>query len=104
MRIYNACGAPRDVSRVLQRFRAKGINQRLVSAADATGLSHRERQVAEFVEAGFTTQQIANELLVSPHTVVTHIRHIYAKWGVNSRHEVADRVRQDQTDPEGSPI
>ncbi|MDQ7877413.1 LuxR C-terminal-related transcriptional regulator [Microbacterium sp. QXD-8] len=104
MRIYNACGAPRDVSRVLQRFRAKGINQRLVSAADATGLSHRERQVAEFVGAGFTTQQIANELLVSPHTVVTYIRHIYAKWGVSSRREVADHIRQHQTDIAGSPI
>ncbi|WP_382304005.1 LuxR C-terminal-related transcriptional regulator [Herbiconiux sp. UC225_62] len=92
MQIYDSCGAPRDVSRVLHRLRSKGIPQRLVATSDATGLSHRERQVAEFIGAGLTTQQIADELLVSPHTVVTYIRHIYAKWGVNSRREVADRI------------
>jgi len=90
--IYDSCGAPRDVSRVMQRLRARGINQRLVGMSDSTGLSQRERQVANFIASGLTTQQIADELLVSPHTVVTYIRHIYAKWGVNSRREVAQRV------------
>jgi DNA-binding CsgD family transcriptional regulator len=92
IRIYDSCGAPRDVSRVMQRLRARGINQRLVGMSDSTGLSQRERQVANFIASGLTTQQIADELLVSPHTVVTYIRHVYAKWGVNSRREVAQRV------------
>ena len=34
---------------------------------------------------GATTQQIADALFMSPHTVVSHIRHLYAKTGVNSR-------------------
>ncbi|MET0715108.1 MAG: LuxR C-terminal-related transcriptional regulator [Microbacterium sp.] len=92
MRLYDGCGATRDVSRVLQMLRGKGVHQRLVSPSDATGLSQRERQVATFISSGLTTQQIADELLVSPHTVVTYIRHIYSKWGVNTRREVTERI------------
>lgn len=94
MRLYNDCGATRDVTRVLQMLRARGVNQRIVGTSDPSGLSPRERQVATFIGSGLTTQQIADELLVSPHTVVTYIRHIYSKWGVNTRREVAERIRE----------
>jgi DNA-binding CsgD family transcriptional regulator len=58
------------------------------------GLSKREYQVAERMASGMTTQQIADDLLVSPHTVVTHIRHIFTKWGVNTRREAAKHFRE----------
>lgn len=90
---FSRCGATRDATRVLQMLRSKGVYQRLVGEADETGLSQRERQVAAFISSGLTTQEMADELLVSPHTVVTYIRHIYAKWGVNTRKAVAERFR-----------
>ncbi|MDO9396749.1 MAG: LuxR C-terminal-related transcriptional regulator [Herbiconiux sp.] len=97
MRLYTQCGAVRDASRVLQRLRGMGVHVRPtdpVGDAESAGLSQRERQVAAFISSGLTTQQIADELLVSPHTVVTYIRHIYAKWGLNSRRDVADRYAE----------
>jgi len=94
MRLYNTCGATRDVTRVLQLLRSRGVHQRIVAPSDSTGLSQRERQVAALISSGLTTQQIANELLVSPHTVVTYIRHIYSKWGVNTRRAVAERFAE----------
>nr|WP_228508441.1 LuxR family transcriptional regulator [Herbiconiux sp. VKM Ac-1786] len=97
LHFYTRCGATRDATRVLQMLRSKGVHQRPISptdARDATGLSPRERQVAAFISSGLTTQQIADELLVSPHTVVTYIRHIYAKWGLNTRREVAERYAE----------
>nr|WP_254069325.1 LuxR family transcriptional regulator [Herbiconiux sp. VKM Ac-2851] len=97
LHFYTRCGATRDATRVLQMLRSKGVHQRPISptdATDTTGLSPRERQVAAFISSGLTTQQIADELLVSPHTVVTYIRHIYAKWGLNTRREVAERYAE----------
>jgi DNA-binding CsgD family transcriptional regulator/tetratricopeptide (TPR) repeat protein len=94
LHLFDQCGATRDVTRVLQTLRGKGVHLRPRGTGDSTGLSHRERQVATFIGSGLTTQQIADELLVSPHTVVTYIRHIYAKWGVNTRREVAERLAE----------
>ncbi|MFB4353197.1 LuxR C-terminal-related transcriptional regulator [Microbacterium sp. LS_15] len=83
--IYENAGAHRDVNRVLQSLRHRGVRRRAHSQGDPQMLSPREQQVLERVAAGATTQQIADALFMSPHTVVSHIRHIYAKSGVNSR-------------------
>lgn len=92
--IYEGSGATRAASRVLQTLRHGGVRTRLKSKVeDTSGLTLREHQVAERIAAGLTTKQIALDLALSPHTVVTHIRHIYEKWGINTRREVAQRVR-----------
>jgi ATP/maltotriose-dependent transcriptional regulator MalT len=48
-------------------------------------LSRREQDVLEQLERGFSNKQIAKELFISEVTVKAHLRHIYAKIGVNSR-------------------
>ncbi|MGV2903563.1 LuxR C-terminal-related transcriptional regulator [Microbacterium sp. AGC62] len=83
--IYEAAGAHRDVNRVLQSLRRRGVRRRANAQGNPQMLSPREQQVLERVASGATTQQIADALFMSPHTVVSHIRHIYAKSGVNSR-------------------
>ncbi|WP_160132901.1 AAA family ATPase [Microbacterium sp. SLBN-146] len=89
--LYETAGATRDASRVLRSLRSRGVHRRLKSvAAGAHGLSRREQQVAEVLLTGATTKQISDALLLSPHTVVTHIRHIFAKLGVNTRNEVIE--------------
>jgi DNA-binding CsgD family transcriptional regulator len=55
---------------------------------DGYGLSARERQIAELLLAGQTTAQIAASLFLSPHTVRDHLKSIFAKTGVRSRHEL----------------
>lgn len=94
VKLYDELGAARDAGRVLRALRERGVRTRLTSSAANSGpmgLSQREQQVAERVAAGLTTKAIADDLLLSPHTVVAHIRHIYAKWGVSTRREVAER-------------
>lgn len=49
------------------------------------GLTHRESDVLCFLTKGFTSTQIARELVISLSTVNTHIRSIYNKLGVTSR-------------------
>jgi predicted ATPase/DNA-binding CsgD family transcriptional regulator len=60
------------------------------SSGTATSpLGKREAQVAQLVADGLGNKQIATRLLISEHTVDTHIRNIMNKLGVNSRAQIA---------------
>jgi predicted ATPase/DNA-binding CsgD family transcriptional regulator len=52
-------------------------------------LTRREREVATLVARGLTNRQAAAHLLVAPRTIETHLEHIFAKLGVQTRAEVA---------------
>jgi DNA-binding CsgD family transcriptional regulator len=66
-------------------------------------LSEREREVAELAVRGFTNQQIADRLFISPETVKTHIRNISRKLGVNNKKELRAWLRGElRTPPSGS--
>jgi predicted ATPase/DNA-binding CsgD family transcriptional regulator len=60
-------------------------------------LTSTEQQVAELVALGLTNKEVAERLFVSPRTVQSHLRHIFAKLGVATRaalaRELLDRRR-----------
>jgi predicted ATPase/DNA-binding CsgD family transcriptional regulator len=56
---------------------------------DASPLRPREAQVATLIAEGLTNKQIGTRLLISEHTVDSHIRGIMNKLGVNSRAQIA---------------
>ena len=60
-------------------------------AADALGLTRRERDVLRLVAAGRSNRQIAEELFISPKTASVHVSNILAKLGVSGRGEAARR-------------
>lgn len=62
-------------------------------AADASGLTPTERQVAELVAVGRTNAEVAAELFVSLRTVESNLTRVYRKLGVRSRTELATRLR-----------
>ncbi len=57
------------------------------AAGPAAVLSEREREVIRCAARGLTNVQIANELDVSPRTIQTHFRNVFAKLNVSSRTE-----------------
>jgi len=56
------------------------------SAIYPAGLSQREVEVLRLVATGLTDAQVAERLVLSTRTVSTHLRSIYSKLEVTSRH------------------
>ena len=56
-------------------------------------LSESEVRVLRYLPTNLTTPEIARELSVSPNTVKTHVRHLYAKFGTHHRAEAVDLAR-----------
>jgi DNA-binding NarL/FixJ family response regulator len=49
------------------------------------GLTGRETEVLRLVASGQRNREIAEQLVISEHTVARHLQNIYAKLGVSSR-------------------
>jgi LuxR family transcriptional regulator, maltose regulon positive regulatory protein len=56
-------------------------------------LSGSEIRVLRYLPTHLNAPEIARELYVSPNTVKTHIRNLYAKLGTHSRAEAVERAR-----------
>jgi DNA-binding CsgD family transcriptional regulator len=87
--LFARAGATRDAARIRSRLRELGVRRRVATAErPATGwaaMTKSELAVAQLVANGLTNREIAEQLFVSPHTVNTHLRQVFAKLEVNSR-------------------
>jgi LuxR family maltose regulon positive regulatory protein len=85
------------IGRLLAAFRASehrgaeapSRNQPLVEP-----LSEREREVLRLLAGGNTNDEIGRSLYVSTNTIKAHLKSIYRKLDVNSRHDAVGKARQ----------
>jgi DNA-binding CsgD family transcriptional regulator len=56
------------------------------------GLSRRELDVARLLARGLSTEEIARRLWISRHTAKDHIKSVYTKLDVTSRHELTAKL------------
>lgn len=71
------------ISRALEHRRANDQNLRHWKT-----LSPREQEVAALICLGYTNQQVANKLVISPETVKTHLRNLLRKFGLRHKSEL----------------
>jgi DNA-binding CsgD family transcriptional regulator len=91
---YAALGAEGEIARADTRLRALGVRRgRRRTAARPDGgwaaLTPTEVKVAGLVAKGRSNREIAATLSLSPRTVQTHVSHILAKLGADSRTQIA---------------
>lgn len=60
--------------------------------AESGGLTKQETKIFFMLARGRNQNYIADELVISPHTVKTHAYHIYQKLGIHSQQELIDLV------------
>jgi DNA-binding CsgD family transcriptional regulator len=94
---YSALGARRDADRTRAQLRELGVRLRTSEPTErpSTGwasLTTAEQNVARLAGEALTNRQIAERLYLSPHTVTTHLRHIFTKLEIRSRVELARLV------------
>jgi DNA-binding CsgD family transcriptional regulator len=68
---------------------ATGERVRTRTAETRDGLTPQELQIARLARDGLSNPEIGARLFLSPRTVEWHLRKVFSKLGVRSRHELA---------------
>lgn len=84
-----SAGSTRRLAVIVEPARGARVATLLMSAY---GLTERERDVTRAVLQGASTAEIAEQLVVSPHTVQQHLKSIFDKTGVRSRRDLVGKV------------
>ena len=92
-------GPPGDGRVAVVMERANGARSATVRL-EAFGATAREREVATLLARGLSRAEMAEALVLSPHTVQDHVKSLYEKLGVASRQELVARVFLDEYLPE----
>jgi DNA-binding CsgD family transcriptional regulator len=80
---------PRRIAVIVEPAHPARITPLLMAAYEFT---EREQDVTRLVLQGNSTVQIAERLVVSPHTVQEHLKNVFEKTGVRSRRELVGKV------------
>ena len=90
--------SPSIARRVLTHFRVEAVaataRAALPTPETASPLSQRETEILQLVAKGFSFDTVGELLLISPHTVVAHVKKIYRKLAVHSRGEAVYEASQ----------
>ena len=93
IRVLHAGGSP--ISPVIARqLLARFVAPIVAKSIDVPELSEREHSVLSLVTKGFSYQEIASLMRVSPHTVLTYVKRIYRKLQVSSKTEAVYEARK----------
>jgi DNA-binding CsgD family transcriptional regulator len=85
---YAALGAEWDIRRADTRLRRYGVRRGRGRSPGTDSLTPTEAKVASLIAQGWSTPDIARDLMLSPRTVQTHVSHILRKLNGRSRIDI----------------
>jgi RNA polymerase sigma factor (sigma-70 family) len=85
----------RLMARVLNEFQAPNSRRIMRRSSAAAQLSSREREVMQLLADGRSTQEVAQQLFVSPTTVRVHVSTVLRKLRVKDRDGAFKALREE---------
>jgi DNA-binding CsgD family transcriptional regulator len=87
--VFERLGAAPWAQRARTELRASGETARKRDPSTLAQLTPQERQIAHFVAEGLANKEVAARLFLSPRTIDSHLRNVFAKLGITSRTQLA---------------
>ncbi len=85
--VWDSSELIRFVDQILQKVEPQVPSQHAPIPDTPEPLTRRELEVLRLLPTGLTAEELADKLSISVNTLRTHLKNIYAKLGVHSRHE-----------------
>ena len=98
--IFDSIGAEAFAERARIELRATGGHARQQAPETPDTLTAQEALIARLAGEGASNPEIAAQLFISPATVAYHLRKVFTKLGISSRHQLAS-ARQGAAPPQG---
>src|SRR6202023_636910 len=98
--IFDSVGAAAFADRTRIELRATGGHARQHTIQTPDTLTAQEALIARLAGDGASNPEIAAQLFISPATVAYHLRKVFTKLGISSRHQLAP-ARQGAASPQG---
>ena len=89
-----AMGAEAFAERARRELQATGEKARKRSENTRTDLTPQEEEIAQLAREGRTNQEIGAQLFIGGRTVEWHLRKVFAKLDISSRHELDRALRR----------
>jgi DNA-binding CsgD family transcriptional regulator len=94
--MFSAMGMEAFANRASNELLATGARARKRTVETRDDLTAQERQIAELARGGLSNPEIGARLFLSPRTVEWHLRKVFGKLGIRSRHELAGALDQPE--------
>jgi DNA-binding CsgD family transcriptional regulator len=96
LELAHRAGAQLLVDRAREELHATGARPRRLVLSGRDSLTPSEQRVAELVAQGLSNPEVARQLFITRATVESHLRSVYRKLDVPSRHELAAALLPDE--------
>ena len=96
--MFTAMGMEAFADRAHNELLATGAKARKRTVETRDDLTAQERQIGELARDGLSNPEIGARLFLSPRTVEWHLRKVFGKLGIRSRHELAGALARPEAE------